>query len=543
MKACTDTLFTDNDTNTDIPILVVDDVGDNLDLMEAMLLGEGFREILLASNGRKALNILGERDDVGVILMDLMMPEMDGFEICKRITTNPRTQHIPIIVVTGAAFRENDALIKSFAAGAVDFVSKPLNEVELFARIRVALSLYRERYLHQASLRRLAENESRFRAIIQQMPIGIAHIDGQGRLLVINDNLRTLLGMSAGEPIDGIHLRRFFPDLDTSGVEALLDRAYLGRPQRLRTRLLPIQGQEHCILLTITLFSGADTFDSTFIVTLENIADYQSLATSDETDNRLAEQLHRALQHDEFVLYYQPQFNLKRQTLEAMKALLRWRHPDRGLLRPPAFLSQARVLGFEGALRDWVLREACTQVMNWQEEGLPPICIAMSLAAEEIQQADLLDQIQGILTETTLDASRLTLELVGSLDRPGKEAERNLQNLHGYGVRLALDDIGTEPLALRQLKAIPLTSLKLSRDLVQGAMQDDGDRAILQSMTELAHHLDLKVIAEGVETQAHLDFVTARGCDIAQGYLLSKPRPANQIDEMLSGLCRFGFSG
>jgi len=542
MKACTDTLLIDSDTDTSIPILVVDDVGDNLDLMEAMLLGEGFQEVLLANSGRKALNLLAERPDIGVILMDLMMPEMDGFEICKRITCNPQTQHIPIIVVTGAAFRENDALIKSFAAGAVDFVSKPLNEVELFARIRVALSLYRERYLHRESLHQLAENESRFRAIIQQMPIGIAHIDGQGRLLVVNHNLRELLGLTPDEAVEGTHLRRFLPDLDTAGVEGLLDRAYLDRSQRLRTRLVPADGQEHWTLLTITLFSGADTFDSTFIVTLEDIADHHALIAYGD-DNRLADQLHRALQHGEFTLYYQPQFNLKNKQLEAMKALLRWHHPDRGLLRPSTFLPQAQALGFDGALRDWVLREACTQVVNWQEEGLPPLRVAVSLSVSETRRDDLPGCIQTILAETTLSAPRLTLELVGRMAHLSDASQQALRALHDTGVRLALDDTGSEALPLRYLKDLPLSTVKLARELVQGAMVDDQERVILRGLTRLAHELDLKVIAKGVETRAGLEFVAAQDCDIVQGHFLSKPRPADQIDEMLSGLCRLGFSG
>lgn len=547
MKASGETLFNTSHGNssadTDIPILVVDDVGDNLDLMEAMLLGEGFREILLANSGRRALDILEERDDIGVILMDLMMPEMDGFEICKRITCNPRTQLIPIIVVTGAAFRENDALIKSFAAGAVDFVSKPLNEVELFARIRVALALYQERCGHRASLRRLTENESRFRAIIQQMPIGIAHIDGQGRLLVINDSLRELLGIKSKESIEGKHLKSFLPDLDTSGVEALLDRAYLDRPQRLRTRLAAVHGREQWTLLTITLFSGSDTFDSTFIVTLEDIVDYQALSVSGGAEDRLAEQLHRALLSEEFTLYYQPQFNLKTRELEAMKALLRWRHPDRGLLRPQVFLPQARALGFDGAIRDWVIQAACAQSASWEEEGLPPLRVAVSLPAQELQRPDLSERIQTILKESGLDAGRLTLELVGTVDNLADALLQGLMALHGLGVRFALDDLGSEPLALKQLTTLPLHVLKLSRELVHGAIQDENHRLVLHSVTSLAHDLGMKVIAEGVENQAALEFVLAQDCDIAQGHLFSRPRPADQIDEMLSGLCRYGFTG
>ncbi len=175
-------------------ILVVDDVQDNLDLMEALLVDAGFEEVYLANNGQRALELLAEHMTIGVVLLDLMMPDMDGYAVCQHITADSRMRHVPVIVVTGAAFRQNDALERSFNAGAIDFIHKPLNEVELLGRIRVALTLYSERMRNRDVMARLAEKERRFHDIIDQAPVGIAELDGQGRVVMTNRGLQTLLG-------------------------------------------------------------------------------------------------------------------------------------------------------------------------------------------------------------------------------------------------------------------------------------------------------------------------------------------------------------
>lgn len=185
-----------------IPILVVDDTQDNLDLMEALLASEGFENILLVSSGRKALDLLAARHDVGVILMDMMMPGVDGIEVCRQITSSKALDHIPVIIVTGGALRHNEAVQKSFAAGAIDFVTKPINEVELFTRVHSALALYRERVIRHHKTRELAESEEKFRITFNQAPVGIANVDVDGRFLLINQKLCEMLGYCEDELLD-----------------------------------------------------------------------------------------------------------------------------------------------------------------------------------------------------------------------------------------------------------------------------------------------------------------------------------------------------
>src|SRR2546423_6372978 len=159
------------------PILVVDDVQDNRELLEELLGDEGYEEILLAASGADALSVLESRSDLGLVLLDLMMPGMDGYEVCERISGNEATAHIPIIVITGGAVRRDEALLKSFERGAMDFIPKPVNEVELYGRVKSALLLYRERMRSREKTRAIMESQQRFELAVNGVNDGIWDLD------------------------------------------------------------------------------------------------------------------------------------------------------------------------------------------------------------------------------------------------------------------------------------------------------------------------------------------------------------------------------
>ncbi len=256
-------------------ILVVDDVRDNLVLMEALLLGEGYESVVLAERGQEALEILDQRDDVGVVLLDLMMPDMDGYEVCRRIAASPKTRHIPVIVVTGAAFRQNEALIKSFDSGAVDFIHKPLNEIELFGRLRVALSLYRERVLRQSNLKQIADDEVRFRAILNQAPVGIGQIDANGRFLLVNDHLCHLLGADSGQLLNKT-LQEMATSEDLALHMAAATREATGFS--LETQLITGEPLPVWVNLAMAPVNEPAAHAGSFIVTIENVTERRANA-------------------------------------------------------------------------------------------------------------------------------------------------------------------------------------------------------------------------------------------------------------------------
>ncbi|EDY87555.1 response regulator receiver modulated diguanylate cyclase/phosphodiesterase with PAS/PAC sensor [gamma proteobacterium HTCC5015] len=187
------------DSEYDVPILVVDDTRDNLDLLEALLIGEGYQNVILVEDGPAALQAVQDNADIGLVLLDLMMPGMSGYEVCAQLVNNPETQDIPVIAVTGGGYVQNEALEKSFLAGAIDYIPKPINEVELFARVKVAIQLYLERRLRKVSVAKTTENEERFRTIFHEAPIGIAQLDSDLKIATANVSFQHLVGVATGQ--------------------------------------------------------------------------------------------------------------------------------------------------------------------------------------------------------------------------------------------------------------------------------------------------------------------------------------------------------
>ncbi len=232
--------------------------------------------------------------------------------------------------------------------------------------------------------------------------------------------------------------------------------------------------------------------------------------------------LRRALQNDEFVLHYQPKVDIGSGEVCAMEALVRWRHPTRGLVGPDVFIPVAEETGLIGPLGEWVLRTACRQNKAWQQAGLKPMRMAVNLSAKQFRQSRLLDFIRRTLDSTGLEARYLELELTEStvMSHP-EESVRILQSLSSMGVHIAIDDFGTGYSSLAYLKRLPLDKLKVDRSFVKDLASNPDDASIVQAVISMAHSLRLKVIAEGVETVEQLELLRSLGCDQFQGFYFS----------------------
>ena len=240
--------------------------------------------------------------------------------------------------------------------------------------------------------------------------------------------------------------------------------------------------------------------------------------------------LRQALVNQELELYYQPQVNLKKGSVTGVEALLRWRHPELGLISPAEFIPLAEESGLIVPIGEWVLRTACAQAKAWQEAGWPTLTVGVNLSARQFLEARLTQIIARILRETGLAAPSLELEITESLLMQDVEsAVTTLNILRGQGVRLAIDDFGTGYSSLSYLKQFPLHRLKIDKSFVRDVTIDGGDTAIAMAIIALAHNLQLQVIAEGVETEAHLTFLKAKMCDEAQGYYFSRPLSSGKI--------------
>ncbi len=248
----------------------------------------------------------------------------------------------------------------------------------------------------------------------------------------------------------------------------------------------------------------------------------------------LETQLRGALEREEFVLHYQPKLNLASGEISGFEALLRWQHPQRGLVPPLKFISILEETGLIIRVGEWVVRAAIDQLLRWKAEGVPLRPIAVNVSARQFQQRDFDAIIGAILAETGIDACWLEFELTESmLMNDPEEAVRILNSMRAMGVRLSVDDFGTGYSSLSYLKRFPLDALKIDRAFMRDVTTDADDATIAQAIIGLAHNLKLKVVAEGVETQAQLDFLRLHGCDEMQGYFFSRPVPAEDSTRLL----------
>lgn len=250
--------------------------------------------------------------------------------------------------------------------------------------------------------------------------------------------------------------------------------------------------------------------------------------------------LHRAMERSEFHLFYQPKVDLKTGSIIGAEALIRWNHPELGMVLPTRFIPLAEEIGLIGSIGRWVLHSACAQNKAWQEAGLPPISVAVNLSARQFRQEELLGLVGTILKETGLDPHYLELELTESIVMHSAEQFAiRLHELKNLGVQLAIDDFGTGYSSLSYLKRFSLDRLKIDQSFVNDIVTDADDAAITRSVISLGHSLNLRVVAEGVETREQLAFLRSNGCDEIQGNYYSKPLSADDFSTLLRECPRF----
>jgi EAL domain-containing protein (putative c-di-GMP-specific phosphodiesterase class I) len=244
--------------------------------------------------------------------------------------------------------------------------------------------------------------------------------------------------------------------------------------------------------------------------------------------------LRRAIERDEFMLYYQPKVSLRSGEIIGVEALLRWRHPERGLVMPNDFIPMLEESGLIVPAGEWVLRAACKQIRVWKEEGIEPVPIAVNLSAKQFAHQDVARLVDSALHAYEIDPRFLEVEITESAAMQNADNTIvTLAKLKGQGISVAIDDFGTGYSSLNYLQRFPLDSLKLDRSFVIGLPGDLNGVSIALAVITMAHSLGLKVVAEGVETKEQLAFLTAHECDEVQGYYFSRPLPAAECSEFM----------
>lgn len=253
-------------------------------------------------------------------------------------------------------------------------------------------------------------------------------------------------------------------------------------------------------------------------------------------DLTLLEEMRVGLEHNQFFLEYQPQFELTSGKLTGLEALVRWNHPRLGRVPPGRFIALAEESGLIGTLGNWVLEEVCRQGRQWRDNGHAPVLLAINVSQRQFSDANLVERVRKTLSANGIEPGYLELEITESLLAENPEmAVARLSDMRAMGVKLAIDDFGTGYSSLSALRRLPLTRLKIDRTFIQNVASDSGDQGIVRAIVSLGRELGLTVIAEGVETAAQKEFLLHSGCECGQGYLLGMPMGAEEIERLLSG--------
>lgn len=249
----------------------------------------------------------------------------------------------------------------------------------------------------------------------------------------------------------------------------------------------------------------------------------------------LEAELHRALRGGEFVVHYQPQLTLATQRIECVEALVRWRHPTRGMLLPKAFMRVAEETGLVISIDLFVLCQACRDLVAWDRAGLPPVKVAVNVSQRQFQHADLALRIREVIEETGADPHRLDLEINEKVALSSiRRHRRTIADIKEMGLCLSLDDFGHGHSTLSHLRELPIETVKIDRSFIRKTTLDPRDAAIARALISMAHALRLRVVAEGVDSPPLMEFLHAEGCDSIQGFYFSRPVPAPMLEELLS---------
>jgi diguanylate cyclase (GGDEF)-like protein len=254
--------------------------------------------------------------------------------------------------------------------------------------------------------------------------------------------------------------------------------------------------------------------------------------------------LRHTLEKNEMVLHYQPLLDIRKKKIVCAEALVRWRHPDRGLLEPLDFIPVAEGIGFLSSLDEWVLRTACNQAGEWGKSDSGALCLTVNISLRKFKKPDFVKAVRGILEETGFDPRGLELELSeqAAMEDIQNTAEK-VHDLRSFGVRLAIDHFGAGHFSLNNLKMLSVDRIKIDRSFISEVDFSQSDRAIIKAMIVMAHDMDITVVAEGVENREQMRFLEANGCDEVQGYLLCRPLPVEELVKFTAAYGRTPVEG
>ncbi len=544
-------------------VLVVDDESVNRKLLGFIISKE--HDVIYAENGAQALEVIRENERLlSLILLDLLMPEMDGYELLEILRNDPTLRRIPVIVLTS----ESSAEVKSLQLGAADFIPKPYDMPEvILARVRRSIELAEDNIIiHETETDALTglytkqfffQYGRQYDHYFPDTPMD-ALVLNINRFHLVNELFGREFGNRALQTVADI-IREFTDSTNGIACRCEADMYYIYIPHRDDySRLLgecinkfnkAVDNSR--ISFRLGIYENADMsidieqrFDRANIACTNCRSSYSSSYSLYDTklherelyNERLINDMDKALEEKQFRVFYQPKYNITgdKPRLASAEALIRWFHPELGMVSPGAFIPLFEENGLVQKLDRYVWREAAAQIKRWKDEYGVTVPVSVNVSRIDIYDPELEAMLLDIVRTNGLGADEYLLEVTESAYTDNSSQIIDTVNkLRADGFRVEMDDFGSGYSSLNMLAALPIDALKMDMRFIRNICQSEKDLRMVELIIEIAEFLKVPVIAEGVETEEQYRLLKQIGCDIIQGYYFSKPVPPEEFNRLI----------